>query len=290
MKDRHYEKGCLYSNFHDPLRQLTLDTRDLGKKIDPGHWQGHPTAGQPSLVTRELTNVQFSVRVDRPDHTYHRDHTFLDQMAKEIEPNRAWADEHFEERVGREPMNPDPSYVNWPWWQGQEISKQAGEQFTHTYSERFWPKHAGAQPLAHAHPGRTVKNPTGPLIGIRYVYGDLDDLCYLLRREKYTRQAYLPIFFPEDTGAVHWGRIPCTLGYHFLVRPDEERTDRLDMWYFLRSCDVVRHMRDDVYLAVRLMLWVIDECWAVGEVRPGTLNMTIPSLHIHMGDIHRVPN
>jgi len=266
---RQHEQGCVYSNFVDPIRKLRLDVRDLGVKVDTGHWQGYSTFGQPSLVTRELMNVSFGVFVDRPGHTFHDGHTFLDQMAKEIQPNREWADEHFDERVGGKPLNPDPSHERWPWWQGQDISKQAEDgKFTHTYSERFWP--------------------TKATWGIRYQYGDFDDLCYLLRREKYTRQAYLPIFFPEDTGSVHMGRIPCTLGYHFLVRPDKEGVDRLNMWYFLRSCDVVRHFQDDIYLAVRLMLWVLDVCWTPGEVEPGTLHMHIPSLHVHMGDIHRV--
>ena len=283
MKPIH-QSGYLYSNFHNPLTKLTQDVKDVGEFVDPGHWQGYSTEGHPDLLTRELTNVQFSVKVDRPDLTYHDGHTFLDQMAKEIGPNREWADEHFEERVGGTPMNPDPSYERWPWWNGQDVSKQADEgKFTHTYSERFWPKYAGE---GDDGPYRTFEGRHN--FGIRYEYGDVADLCFLLRREKYTRQAYLPIFFPEDTGANHSGRIPCTLGYHFLVRPDSDGIDRLDMWYFLRSCDVVRHFRDDVYLAVRLMLWVIDKCWTPGEVEPGTLHMTIPSLHIHMGDIHRV--
>lgn len=267
---RSHDLGYTYGNFADPLAKLTMDVRNHGHSVDPGHWQGYSTVDQPSLRTRELTNVQFSVRVDRPmDSRAYDGRDLLEQLAHEIEPNLAWADEHFEERIGGVPMNPDPSHERWPWWQGQEVSKQVrGGKFTHTYSERFWPRRG--------------------LKGIRYTYGNYNDLCLLLIREKYTRQAYMPIFFPEDTGASHQGRIPCTLGYHFMVRPDVRRVDRLDLWYFLRSCDVVRHFRDDVYLAVRLMLKTIEVCWTSGEVAPGTLHMTIPSLHIHMGDIHRV--
>jgi thymidylate synthase len=270
-----------FKDFKDAMTSLTHDVVHWGSDVDPGHWQGYSTKGQPSLVTKELMNVIFAVPCDRPEHV----DDYLDTIAEEIEPNRAWADEHFQERVGHVARNPDPSYERWPWWNGQEVSKQAGEKFTHTYSERFWPRDAWIK--------ENGKYAYGPYAGIRYQAGDLEDLTFLLRREKYTRQAYLPIFFPEDTGAIHQGRIPCTLGYHFMVRPKVEphtgeRYDQLHCWYFIRSCDVVRHMRDDVYLAVRLMLWVLEQCWTPGEVEMGTLTMVIPSLHIHMGDIHRV--
>jgi len=265
-------EGGYFVNFRDALGSLTRDVVNWGQDVDPGHWQGISTEGQPSLVTKEVMNVVFSVPCGRPGVETHND--YLDRMVWEIQPNRTWADEHFQERVGGVPLNPDPSHENWPWWQGQDSSKTAGEKFTHTYSERFWPKKAGEDEFWSPK-------------GIRYEYGDLSDLTYLLRREKYTRQAYLPIFFPEDTGALHMGRIPCTLGYHFMVRPHND-VDKLNMWYFIRSCDAVRHLRDDVYLAIRLMLWVNENCWTSGEVEMGTFTMVIPSLHINAGDLHRV--
>jgi thymidylate synthase len=234
-----------------------------------------PTEGKPDLITKEAINWTAEIPVDRPGMTFHNNYTLVDQLAQEIQPNREWADEHFEERVGGKPMNPDPSYERWPFWHGQESSKQAGEQFTHTYSERFWPKEAGE------FYGRW------PISGIRYNYGDLQDLVELLANEPYTRQAYLPIFFPEDTGAVHGGRIPCTLGYHFMMRGDQ-----LHMWYHIRSCDLHRHFRDDLYLAVRLQLWVLDALenysryWTA--VSPGNLYFAAYSLHLHRGDERNV--
>jgi thymidylate synthase len=107
-----------------------------------------------------------------------------------------------------------------------------------------------------------------------------------------TRQAYFPIFFPEDTGAVHGGRIPCTLGYHFLLR-----SGLLHCWYEIRSCDAVRHFRDDLYLATRLVQWVVaelveketprsdrEQVWV--DVNPGTMFFKAHSFHVHMGDRH----
>lgn len=253
--------------------------KDHGDEVDTGHWQGVPTEGKPDLVTKEIINLNWQAQM--PDS--------VARAAVECEPNLPWAEDHFQERVSRVPSNPGEQYKNWPWWRGQDeetrIAGPTGKepQFTHTYQERFWPKLANrrfADPWRYTEAAR----------GIRYHYGDLDDVVTLLRKHPFTRQATFPIFFPEDTGAVHGGRIPCTLHYHFLLR-----NDRLHMWYPIRSCDAVRHFRDDIYMAVRLCQWVIGQCAApaVGElhslwdhVRPGFLHFTAYSFHVHKGDMH----
>jgi len=104
----------------------------------------------------------------------------------------------------------------------------------------------------------------------------------LLVSDPYTRQAYLPVWFPEDTGGGS-KRAPCTIGYHFLMRDG-----RLDVNYHIRSCDYVRHFRDDLYLTARLLLWVIDRCRTMDErwmdVLPGKFLMQIGSLHVFRND------
>src|SRR3954468_15378336 len=90
--------------------------------------------------------------------------------------------------------------------------------------------------------------------GIRYDYGDLQDVVDMLVRSPYTRQAVLPVWFPEDTGAVHGERVPCTLIYHWMLRDG-----RLHCFYDIRSCDFVRYFRDDVYFAMRLTQWLIEQ-------------------------------
>jgi thymidylate synthase len=148
--------------------------------------------------------------------------------------------------------------------------------FDHTYPERFWPKMAN----------EGTQRPNGrqvfvPHQGIRFEYGDLSDVIALLVRDRHTRQAYLPIWFPEDTGPESHQRVPCTLGYHFMIR-----NGALTMRYYLRSCDVYRHMRNDMYFAARLGLYISD---AVTEesgftVRPGRLLTHISSLHMFVND------
>lgn len=256
-----------------------------GSVVDAGKWQGIQTEGHPSLMTKEVLNLAFEVPLFRGAS---RPKDLLEFLNAEIKPNREWADEHFAERVGGRPWNPDPSHERWPWWRGQDsTTKDEQGKFTHTYSERFWPKHTKADW------GSTDTQIWPVMEGIRFKYGDLDDVIEQLWDEPMNRQAYLPIFFPEDTGAVHGGRVPCTLGYHFLLR-----NDQLHMWYDIRSCDAVRHFRDDIYLAVRLQLWMLDSLRAIENrrvdephqrwsyVKPGNLYFCAHSFHVHMGDIH----
>lgn len=61
------------------------------------------------------------------------------------------------------------------------------------------------------------------------------------------------------------------------------------MVYDIRSCDIVRHFQDDIYLAVRLMLWVLDRLrernaiWK--KVHPGMFTMHVHSLHMFKNDM-----
>lgn len=286
-----------FLDFRYAIRAARLELLNRGDNVDAGRWQGVPTAGKPDLMTREVLNFTMEVPIPprKPGECAMEQPLFM--LRDEIRPNLPWADEHFDERVSGNPTNPGESYLNWPWWRGQydvTASTQGDDEskddfrFSHTYQERFWPKHAGE---GDSGPHRTYEGRDN--WGIRYRYGDLLDVLALLDQDPYTRQAYLPIFFPEDTGAVHGGRIPCSLGYHFMLR-----AGKLHCWYDIRSCDYVRHFRDDIYLAARLQLWVLEQMvelelrgdkpqvWV--DVDPGNLYMSIHSLHFHEGDRHHV--
>lgn len=208
-----------------------------------------------------------------------------------------WAEDHFLERVGGEPLNPSPSEAWWPFRKKSadgntnKDHKSEGEAFSHTYPERMWPKQAGPEHQPFAGMTSTSVNR-----GIRFNYGDLDDVVKQLIRSPYTRQAYLPIWFPEDTGAVHGKRVPCTLGYHFIIREG-----KLDISYFMRSTDLLRHYQDDVYMAMRLAQWVVDqintlfdpdfgsieepERYMTPQLEVGQLVFHTANMHIFEGDI-----
>lgn len=246
-------------------------------QVKTERWQGVAA----NTDTRELRNVCFELDL--------RGIEGLDYHRTEIQPNLPWADDHFLERVGGEPINPGVQWANWPW--GQSANKFRGTQgrFNHNYMERLWPKYArrtpdGSLPLQSV-PGNR-KHPSEdprPKFGIGNYYGDLQDLVELLAFEPNTRQAVIPLFFPEDTGKGDGGRKMCSLLYQILVRDD-----RAHIWYPLRSCDMRRHFRDDAYLAVRMLLWIVDQCRKLNprweRIVPGTLAMHMTSLHIFEND------
>jgi len=229
--------------------------------IRVGEWQAIE-GDTPFSVTYELEDVNFTIKVPESQN----------QWASEIKPNLPWAEDQFQERISGQPLNPPPSHEWWPFnVKKNELHIKQGK-FSHTYPERFWPRYASATDDPNDRP----IGPDGSNRGIRYRYGDLADLVRLLKTRLYTRQAYLPIWFPEDTGAHHKERVPCSLGYHFL-----NREGGMKIVYYMRSCDFIRYFRDDVYMAGRLLQWVCDQ---IGS-KPSRLVMYISSLHIFQNDL-----
>jgi len=235
-----------------------------------GEWQSQKV----DTKMRELLHVVFEWQIPNT----------AEQLGIETGARLPWAEDHFQERVSGEPMNPSPSEAWWPFRQKKDGDtntdhKSEGQAFSHTYPERMWPKRA--QPAWYDEEGRLMNQPL--MHGIRFAYGDLNDVVVQLRDHPNTRQAYLPIWFPEDTGAVHGKRVPCTLGYHFTIRDGV-----LDISYFMRSTDLIRHFQDDVYLACRLAQWMVDQLRNEAPHRPlkvGKLIFHTANMHIFDDDV-----
>lgn len=253
---------------------------EKANKVKTERWQGV----QANQDTRELMNVEVEVDL--------RGNEDLDHWREQIKPNLPWADDHFLERIGGEPLNPGEEWKRWPW--GQSANKfrtETGKRFNHSYMERFWPKFARRSADGKLFPSDVAtdlrKYPAvdlRPKFGIGYHYGDLQDLVEMLAKEPHTRQAWIPLFHPEDTGVSDGGRKMCSLGYQVLVRDG-----RANLFYPLRSCDLIRHWADDAYLAVRLLLWIISECRqrsaAWRQIKPGSFHMHMTSLHVFETDL-----
>jgi hypothetical protein len=268
--------GEAFDNTYDDICRAVMSS----PYVNTGHWQS--LRDVPQTATREIHNALLEMQTPATSGA----------LASLVKPNLPWAEDHFCERVGGQPLNPGEQYKNWPYYRGNVEQHQTEEEmkFSHTYMERLWPKEAGMPYLDPGikfsasgfedHAGRAEHR------GIRYAYGDLRDVVGLLVRQPHTRQAYVPLWFPEDTGATHGQRVPCTLGYHFMMR-----RDRLHCFYPIRSCDVIRHFKDDVYMAGRLVQWMIGQCRDQGGdkiwkyVQPGSLTVFAPSLHIFEGDV-----
>lgn len=222
------------------LSKASVQLKRFGQVQEQDNWQGRKA--QYNMF--ETFNVNLSNMVVPET---------VEDLQAEIKPDLPWAEDHFQERISGIPMNPAPSYQWWPYYKNDEKWRVDGK-FSHTYPERFW---------------------TPKLDGIRYQYGNLQDVIDLLKREPHTRQAFLPMWFPEDTGAVHGERVPCTIGYQFYIR-----NKRLYMYYPMRSCDFRRHLKNDIYMASRMMQHVSQEL----GIRPATLTMNIWNLHIFEGE------
>lgn len=218
-----------------------------------GKWQQLDVSSSSAHDTYELLNT--TIWYEMPN--------TMSRLRAYVDPDLPWAEKHFQERVAGSAMNPGVEHANWPYHAGKVELHQHGGKYDHNYMERFWPTQLNFS-------------------GYRFEVGDLTDVVLQLRKDKHTRQAYLPVWFPEDTGATQGQRVPCTLGYHFIVRDDT-----LHMTYNMRSCEIYRHFTNDVYMAVRLAEWV---AWYAfnGEVRLGQLTMNIVSLHGFVGDTHHI--
>lgn len=181
------------------------------------------------------------------------------QMEEKPECGRQpWADVHFNERVSRLPLNPPPSHVDWSSGTTNYFEKE--KKFSHSYPERMWPKDILPK-------------------GVRYNTADLDTLVSVMKKDPQTRQAFLPIFFPEDLTAADEGdRVPCTLGWQFIIRQN-----KLHCFYPIRSCDVARHVHNDIYFANRLALWVRNETGL--DVEMGDIHFACTSLHCFEQDL-----
>jgi len=238
---------------------VTFQNKSLLTKRET--WQGLNVRDKPDMATHELLG-----------HTLTADllgRNSLDYYHYQIMPDLPWADDHFAERMCGNPLNPPPSEEWWPHATTNAAFKKDGI-FSHTYPERFWPKNAGNHPT-----------------GIRYPVGDYNDFVALLKREPYTRQGYFPVWFPEDTGNVTGVRTPCTLGYHVMLT-----NQTADITYYIRSCDLMRHFRNDIYFTCRFLLETIARAsrghpvWS--KAKTGTLRMHIANLHCFRNDYYKL--
>lgn len=282
-----------YLSGRDTFQHIRAHTWNLflsqGHKVHTEKWQGVDISKRPEMASYELMNYTFTHDLQGNGDLQH--------WRDDIQPNLPWADDHFGERVCGKPINPGVEWANWPW--GHSASKFLDEtgMFNHNYMERYWPKYAGraaeptktAEEFVRSHEqfredvGYDLRE-RGVRRGIRNEYGDLNDLVQSLAKNPLSRQEWFPIFHPEDVGEVVGGRKPCSLGYQFWVRGG-----RLHVYYPLRSCDFFRHMQDDIYLTIRLLIWVLNRCREIDEawfdVHLGTFTMHCTSLHVFANDM-----
>lgn len=262
--------SAMYGNFQLAIDRASTALQDYGRPIHTERWQGIDISKKPEAEMREVVGWDFQVPMTR---------ITLDQLREQCAPSLPFADVHFEERVCGKPINPGEAWKIWPFGHSAKTFLDEKGRFTVNYMERFWAgDYFGDTP---------IEGETSLLTGIRGKhYGDLGSIVKLMAEQPLTRQAWLPIYFPEDTGA--GGRVPCSLGYHWMMR-----NGFLHCHYPIRSCDFYRHFRDDIYLAVRLTMWLHEQLIALDpmtwkKVELGRYSMWIGSLHVFVNDYQKL--
>ena len=226
---------------NEGLRSLRLLLLNQGYEIATERWQGKE---QPPTFL-EILHADLVAPM----------YISQGQASEGCRATQPWADIHFEERVSGIPHNPPPSHKMLLKDTEDYLQDKA---FSHSYPERMW--------------CNTDTN------GIRFKYGNLNTAVELLKKEPNTRQCYIPMWFPEDiTAAAQGERVPCTLGWHFMLRGEE-----LHCSYHMRSCDVARHLHNDLFFANALCLWLIDKSGI--QAKPGYLHFSATSLHCFAND------
>lgn len=248
------------------IAEKLLDTEPANQ----GKWQQLDVSASASHDTYELLNVTLWYQMQQSEQ----------EAVSDILPDLPWAERHFQERVGGKAINPGVEHANWPYHANGAELHLKGKIYDHNYMERFWPTDLTFDGSVI---GEGISGE--PFNGYRFPVGDLNDVVQQLIDNVGTRQAYLPIFFPEDTGATQGQRVPCTLGYHFIIRDG-----KLHLQYNMRSCEIYRHFTNDVYMAIRLAQWVADRVASELQIDldMGQLTLHAVSLHGFVGDKEKI--
>ena len=139
--------------------------------------------------------------------------------------------------------------------------------------------------VAGNNPGKAVAMDTSGVLKpylneagkLRYTYSErmyyqIQPIIDLLMEHPDTRQAYLSIWDPEQEKDVfERDRVPCSLGYHFLIREG-----KINMIYYMRSLEVTTCMGNDIYTSSKVLEFFADK---VG-VEPGYIEFMVSSLHL----------
>lgn len=96
-----------------------------------------------------------------------------------------------------------------------------------------------------------------------------------------TRRAYWPIYQPNDAvRAAAMTRIPCSLGYHFLIRQQSVVSPKLHLVYLQRSANFQIFWLSDLWFASQILQEMTHRLQKVlPELLPGVVTHTITSLH-----------
>jgi len=227
----------IYQDVFEMHSEVKRDIHEMGVVVHPMSMQDKDVSEDEAFKTLELSPCDFAI--------LNGDRVF--EWIESLGLNPGWLEADFEERWsafhGRS-VNPGNA---WKLREDTWYEFLHDGTFSYTYSERFSRNNA------------------------------LKRLVNELKRNPDTRQAILPMF-NGDLDHHNLGgkeRIPCTMHYQFLRRPDGLRA-----YYVMRSTDFVTHFPYDISLAMLIQQRIAFEL----KCEVGLFTFFTGSLHIFKKD------
>jgi len=236
----------MYDNCTIALNEITRDVFSRGTESYDQTVQSKlvskDTHGAKELLAYNYTILQPKLTEAEQMLTYAA--AIFNKPHLKVEYAKAWLKEILQGN-----LNPGKAHMNyWPeyWSEYSEIPKNG--KLAYTYSERL------------QHPIETV--------------------IEKLKESPYRRAAYAPVWNGYDINRVGQRRVPCTIGYHFLVRKDMSKL-QLNVICMQRSCSLAEFLPLDIYKAIGLQQYVSKAI----NIPTGNFIHFISSLHCFYKDL-----
>lgn len=146
------------------------------------------------------------------------------------------------------------------------------------FQDRFYSINPGT--AIDLDPTGVLKNHLNDEGRLAYTYGERlfyqwSHLIEYLKKEPYGRQGLMTVWDPYlDIFQLDNKRVPCSIGYQFFIR-DFGGKKKLQMIYYIRSCDILGCFPNDIYTASRTIEYIAE---AVGA-EPSLIVFMVGSLH-----------
>lgn len=287
----------IYTNFKEVLSEIKRDLIEMGQPISTYSMQNKIVEWNSDYETKEITNYSFCLSnfdhiedmIDFPEFEkaelnridkYFETHKFEDYrdyvqnkyqiiLVKKDDIKliwkkllQIWLNEDFQERI-KPQVNPWEAYKLRPWVWEEFLHKWNKTEmlFDYTYSERI----------------------------------NISDLFKEMIKHPMSRQYVYNIWDTKDREFVNGKkRIPCSLSYQVLIRPnweldsDGKQLLAVNIIYTMRSCDFLTHFPIDIIQAVRLLQYFVKHLnnWKKDySFVPGKLYYNCASLHLYKKDL-----
>lgn len=252
----------IFENCYQLVSEIRRDVYEMGAIVKPKSMQNKRIEGDIDFETKEILNYSYCLQtLDRSEKL------FIDESSRE------WVREELKERVNPAGVNPGDAW---------RIRREVWEEYL--VREGYMPEDDDELVFDYSYGERMNRVPDAPYKAQHK--GTLTNLELVIQRlaeDQDTRQAILGIWdIQKDTSRIGGvRRVPCSIYYQFIIRDG-----MVHIIYNQRSCDVVTHFGNDVWLAWNLCSYVVEELrknYGV-YVKQGYLYHNIASLHSYRKD------